>query len=421
MADSTTLTKPTAEEDGLKIVSMMPFANRTFVIPSRVEKYPSSDISHYDWRYLEPSRATSNKMQDLIYKELKTRFFQYYAESLRLEARFKLGWRGDGSMTNINTLRLPGSGIDSWGLADYFNKEVMVYFEHNSVDTFQSGKIAGYIFREWLQLTNGRPFFKRSAFFGKPVYLQEGGPQRLGQLSVFHDDLSLYVTAHAEDLVEFRRWTGEMPPEDDIPGKVQPWREYGYFMCHLFCSLYLVVDKQSYPLTAGPYDNPRGLRGYDRIHDMEHYTERELDQCTVLLVKTGDDAHLSSPVTFNPLFEAGLAMHVNRDDYSGGPKDEETVVRVKLGTAVRFVWELLQKGKESFEELETQAQMWEEEQNSLLETWLEDVMSHCDEIGVDNNDHMWVASRRAIARANGKAFDNDQVYPLWGRLRQWDL
>lgn len=61
----------------------------------------------------------------------------------------------------------------------------------------------------------------------------------------------------------------------------------------------------------------------------------------MLLVKTGDEAHLHSPINFLPLFDAGLALNVNRVDYHGDV--EETVVRVKLDVAVRFVWELLCK------------------------------------------------------------------------------
>lgn len=58
---------------------------------------------------------------------------------------------------------------------------------------------------------------------------------------------------------------------------------------------------------------------------------------------------------------------------------------------------------------------------ALFETWLEEVVSHCDEVGMDNNYHMWLVSRRAIARVNGEAFEDDQVYPFWGRLRLWDI
>ncbi|KAF5962293.1 hypothetical protein FBULB1_14327 [Fusarium bulbicola] len=428
MTDSNTLTKPTAEDDRLEIASMSPPADHVFKTLPKIEVDSNPDQSAYDRKYLEATRTTCREMQDLVYRELKAHYFESYAECLRLESRFKIGWRWDGIMTNINKPRQPGGEINAWHLRDYFNKEVIVYFEHKSVDNYESQEIARYIFREWIQLNDGRPFFHRNAFFGKPISLQAGGPQSLEKLSVFHGELSLHISTHAEDLVEFKQskgfkssYPGEPMPKDETPGDVRSWREHGYIMRHLFRALYVVVDRQSLPQTTGSYYEPPGLEGYDRIHKLEHRLEKKLKQCTVLLVKSGDDAHLSSPISFDPLFEAGLAMNVNRDDYSGGPKDEETVVRVNLGTAVRFIWGLLQKEKGSFEELEHQAQIWEEEQDSLFGAWLEEVMYHCDEVGMDNNHHMWLSSRRAIARGNGEAFEDDQVYPFWGRLRLWDI
>jgi hypothetical protein len=138
-------------------------------------------------------------------------------------------------------------------------------------------------------------------------------------------------------------------------------------------------------------------------------------------VKTGDDAHLSSPISFSPLFGAGLACDVNRDDYTGGPGDEETAVRVSFDVAVRFIWDLLQSEKEAFDKLAKRDQVLEEEQDHRFQDWLEDVVSHAEEVGMDHNLSMWFACRRALARANNEAFDENQVYPVWERLSSWDL
>ncbi|EWG53225.1 hypothetical protein FVEG_17076 [Fusarium verticillioides 7600] len=192
-------------------------------------------------------------------------------------------------------------------------------------------------------------------------------------------------------------------------------------MSHLFRALYLVVDKQSLPDTIGPYYVPPGLEGYGRIHKLNHLVEKQLKPCTILLVKRGDDAHLSSPISFLPLFEAGPASNLNRDDYISCSGDEETAVRVSFDVAVRFVWDLLQREKEAFEELAKRDQVLEQEQDTRFQVWLQDVMSHSEELGMDHNLFIWFASRRALARANNEAFDESQVYPVWERLRSWDL
>lgn len=95
---------------------------------------------------------------------------------------------------------------------------------------------------------------------------------------------------------------------------------------HLFPASYMVFDDQCLPEPA-PHVSPEGLHGNDRIYYLEGVIEREMAKCTILLVKTGDGAHLSAPVSFEPLFDAGLALNVNRDDCDDGYGDGETAVR----------------------------------------------------------------------------------------------
>ncbi|RKK84028.1 hypothetical protein BFJ69_g2330 [Fusarium oxysporum] len=166
---------------------------------------------------------------------------------------------------------------------------------------------------------------------------------------------------------------------------------------------------------------PEGLHGNDRIYYLEGVIEREMAKCTVLLVKTGDEAHLSAPVSFEPLFDAGLALNVNRDDCDDGYGDGETAVRVNLDVAVRFLWGLLQKERGALRGLGEIARELEAEQDMLFEKWLDKVMRCSHEVGFENNYHTWSATRRAAARLNGEAFDVDQVFPFWERLRSWHV
>ncbi|KAF5702767.1 hypothetical protein FMUND_13322 [Fusarium mundagurra] len=337
MSNSPPLTTLTPGSNEQEIISMSTPGDSAYRLLSKEVFNPASIRMEdgYNEKYLEPTRATLREIPDLIYKELEIMFFEDSAAQIRMCSDLKLGWRADHCMKTINTPRLSKPIVNAYHLDDWSNKEVMVYFEHSAVDNFDSQKIARYMFREWLRLHNGRPFFQRGGFLGKPLLLRENGPQNLEQISTFHGDLSEYVSTHVEHLVEFKRgrswrssYPGEQPPKDESPGDIRSWREHGYHMSHLFRALYLVVDKQSMVEKAAPYYNRKGLKNYDRVHDMERPVERQLAKCTILLVKTGDDAHMSSPVSFLPLFEAGLASNVNRDDYTGGPGDEETAVRV---------------------------------------------------------------------------------------------
>ncbi|KAF5542095.1 hypothetical protein FNAPI_10079 [Fusarium napiforme] len=430
MANSPPLTTSAPGSNEQEIISISTPGDSTYRLSSKKVFNPASIRMEdgYNENYLKPTIAALREIPDLIYNELEIMFFGEAAANIRMCSDLKIGWRADHCMTVINTPRVSELIVGPHHLDDWSNKEVMVYFEHESADILDSQRIARYIFREWLRLHNGRPFFQRGGFFGKPLLLTENGPQNLEQLSASHADLSEYVSTHVEHLVEFKRgrnwrssYPGEQPPKDETPGDIRSWQEHGYHMSHLFRALYLVVDEQSMVVKAAPYYNTKRLKNWDRIHDMDRPVERQLAKCTILLVKTGDDAHLSSPISFLPLFEAGLASNVNRDDYSGGSGDEETVVRVSLDVAVRFVWDLLQREKEAFNELAKRDQVLEQEQNNRFKDWLKDMVSHSEEVGMDHNLYMWFACRRALASANNEAFDESQVYPVWERLRSWDL
>lgn len=94
---------------------------------------------------------------------------------------------------------------------------------------------------------------------------------------------------------------------------------------------------------------------------------------------------------------------------------------MNLDVAVRFLWRLLQKERGVLRGLGEIARELEEEQDMLFEKWLDKVMRRSHEVGFDNNYHTWPATRRAAARLNGEAFDVDQVFPFWERLRSWHV
>jgi hypothetical protein len=83
----------------------------------------------------------------------------------------------------------------------------------------------------------------------------------------------------------------------------------------------MVVDDQSLSEGRGPFGARREREDVARYLEREH--DQRLSQYTVLLVKIGDEAHLYSPISFLPLFEAGLALDVRRHDYYGASEDPQ--------------------------------------------------------------------------------------------------
>ncbi|KAH8672170.1 hypothetical protein BGZ61DRAFT_458991 [Ilyonectria robusta] len=373
----------------------------------------------YDPRYLEtPSlHSLPEEMPNLIRQELRHIFFEVTALYLRHEDDYKIEWRRDASMTCVDKRH---QIIQPKRVYQFLNKELIVYFETQSVSGSYSAKIARYIYREWLHLHHGRPPFQRGSFFAKAVQISKNGPQNLKQLSAFHHRICQRLSVRLDDLVDFypatRPTTSRPLFFEPIPSrKIQSWRDSGYILRHLFRALYIVVDSQALA-------EPREPDPIERDHDdpnlyLEGIHNRCLSRCTVLLVKTGGEAHLHSPISFLPLFDAGLALNVNRGDYHNN--GEETVVRVKLDVAVRFVWELLCKEEEALEEVGQFAEGLRQEQDAFCNAWVERVMSHSHQVGIDNNGYTWLAIRRALARMDSEAFEEDQVNPMWEGVRCW--
>jgi hypothetical protein len=101
-----------------------------------------------------------------------------------------------------------------------------------------------------------------------------------------------------------------------------PYCEHGFQLRPLFRALVMVVDGHSpddnySAWTSGEHEPPPqwGLRNNWRRNPRR---EQSVDWCTachsVLLVRTGDDDHLSAPVSFGPLFASHRVLPLVRDE-----------------------------------------------------------------------------------------------------------
>ncbi|KAI1323560.1 hypothetical protein F5Y16DRAFT_403353 [Xylariaceae sp. FL0255] len=144
--------------------------------------------------------------------------------------------------------------------------------------------------------------------------------------------------------------------------------------------------------------------------------EKELDwkipQFSVLLCRTGDDTHLSSPVSFQSLYDSGKASLVQRLDCDG----DVDVVRIRLDTAVQFILDLIHRECEAISEVGLSAEKEKGEHLEACDKWVDLVMAHAAIVGIDNNGFTWEAVRRANAALNGEAFHMVQVDAIWDHL-----
>ncbi|EMR71404.1 hypothetical protein UCREL1_1549 [Eutypa lata UCREL1] len=128
---------------------------------------------------------------------------------------------------------------------------------------------------------------------------------------------------------------------------------------------------------------------------------------------TGDEEHLSSPISFQSLYDSGKALPVNRPDYDD---DGISVVRVKIDTALEFLLDLIHRERETMPSIGLAAEMENRQHLEACEKWVDGVMEHAGRVGIDRNGFTWEAVRRAKAALNGEAFDEYQTDPLWNHL-----
>ncbi|KAJ4250181.1 hypothetical protein NW762_011996 [Fusarium torreyae] len=264
--------------------------------------------------------------------------------------------------------------------------------------------------------------FRRGSFFTQAARFHDKVPGGLDRLSGFHRDLSQMLTAHLDDYVDFYPYDARsqvIPPPHYQPilsRAVQSFRDHGYVLRPVFRALYIFVDDQAYAEDHKPLPVQQGEAKCFIEYRQRIYIHL-MSRVTVLLVKSGDESSLSSPISFLPLFDVGLALDVNREDYKDG--EEPSVARVTLDIAIHSVWELLKKEEAAAQEAAKMAERSREEQTAFCEAWPSKVIAHSQEIGIDGNGYSWLAIRRALARENGEAFDDDQVNPVWEWSRHW--
>jgi len=144
--------------------------------------------------------------------------------------------------------------------------------------------------------------------------------------------------------------------------------------------------------------------------------DRRAARQPVLLVRTGDDGHLSAPISFQPLFDSHRALPMTQHNAYDPWED---IVRVRLDHALDFIEGLIRREEAALPHVRQASEALEREVDELCGQWIERVLKHAAEVGFDNNGFVWQASRRALARLNGEAFDLDQVAEFHKRLRMW--
>jgi hypothetical protein len=322
----------------------------------------------YDECYLAPqvSEPTDAAIASLIRSELATLFHEKTAEMIRYDrTRFTDKWSSLMGMSAFDdTLpTLSDSFFRARGkVEEYSNKHIAIYFQctngdktHQPFKNATGGMVGRYVYRHWLQMHRGRPPFQRRHFLAKPIEFARGHEAHdllhyerhylvtdLPYVLSFHRSLCDTLAAREDDIrhgdvygprakvghltgnkPKYPRW--ECPDFAPCPSE-EPlsYRQHGYQLGHLFRSLFLVVDDGHYYHSDESPDDPeedeewlcadyrikpaleRGAFQLGKFDQDEKYRDWKISRCPVLLVRTGDEGHLSAPISFRTYNLSGL-------------------------------------------------------------------------------------------------------------------
>lgn len=258
--------------------------------------------------------------------------------------------------------------------------------------------IARALLAAWLDLhhEDGEiPNFQQSRYFAKPFILN-------GQPGLCSATKSTTCT-HKGICEELRSAQNEpVSPKDS-----HTWVEHGCEMGPIFCSLIIIFDKQL------------ALRG---SQDPVEQRDILFEQCSVLLVRTGDEGHLSAPVDFSALYAAGLDLPLDRnEDALPDSNNSQNVVRVRIRTAVRFIMDLERRERNASARLTAMKNVLDIETLREADIWASAVFANAEKNGgIDQDKHAWPAVRLAQAHLDGDRCGlEDPPFEKRHPLRTW--
>ncbi|KAI4859911.1 hypothetical protein F4820DRAFT_438363 [Hypoxylon rubiginosum] len=425
----------TSETRDIIIDSNSPFS--PYMLPQ--DSYPGpTHLDDMDFNQTYAARVASTPLTPeelgLVRGHLRDIFHEEASTLLRCDRSFLTGWTRHLEMASAPQHQ--DSGTMHWfpNICDYANKQTAVYFvgggpKPDSVGHhhgYMDYRLGCYIYRTWHVLHGGRPNLQRQHFFAKALRLpkSEAASWSIPGLVAAHRRLCDAAAARlGSEVVRLRCADTASDAFPQPVGTAQTWREHGLSLAHLFRAVVLVADEHVLPAECPVLPVP-DISGHNQHWRVAEWLEWLMPECSVLIVRTGDDAHLSRPVSFERLIREGKTIPLGVEE--SRLAKEFDVVRVKIGPAMRFLLRLQAQEEAAIPSLRQASAMLTEEREGACHAWAESVLQHASlkEVGVDGNRFTWEAVRRMWAERDGDIFnhgleDETRLTPLysWYGLR----
>ena len=269
-------------------------------------------VSESERTSLKSDEHLTSEMREQIIMELRREWYNYgeVVFGYAMKRRWTSGW----NETIIDSSTMSRDAIDSMQLRKFCNKPTALYWAHSAqINDICPRLVFGCIHREWFRCHDNQPRMDFELFFANPVRITSTGPTTISDILEAHK----YFYNQTSSLLEKTRRDEIDEPHSSF------WPDPRNFKLLPVCrALIMILDELS-PST-GP--DPDGFISLDN----------ELQRQSVLMVRTGEESHLSEPISFENVKEEALPLA--RPDIKS--YENTDAVRVVLAIAVRFVVDL---------------------------------------------------------------------------------
>lgn len=300
--------------------------------PTGASNVPSNpSTSESDWRLRSEPPWTRIPTEEPLSPELRARVGEdlmkswYFSRMEEYRRILKASWFEESSFLSIKS---PIAQLEPRLLGQLCNNLTSFYWMPSA--EFDGSPLPllpfGCIFKEWFRYHNDEPNIEFGNFFTHLVRVYPTGPTTVQGTVEAHKALCNEAASLLERI-------GRGEAKEFLPNGGGPWRQpQNYNLKPTYRAIIIMMDQ---------YVDPGPERDFTTLVNLDEHSKKQ----TVLLVRTGDDSHLSAPINFEALRANGLCLPLARTDV---PAASDDVVRVSLANAVKFVADLQQREDTTF-------------------------------------------------------------------------
>ena len=361
---------------------------------SPIPNYPSTNstvqISHASVPSKEKAEEPlESELREELRKELKLSW--YDCRKIEFARGLVHSWTSgtDLYMLSIDSLAVSTLPVYYSQLLRFCNKPTVLYWAHTAqLNNVCPRFIWGCIYKEWFRCYGQAPRLDFEYFFANPVCIKSTGPSTILELlethKCFHNRAALLLDNARSNPPYMEAWPDRY--------KILP-------VCR---AIIVVLDEL--------------VRECDKEDAV--YLDLEVQRQNVVMVRTGDEAGLSEPVSFESVKD--LALPLARPDIE--KNSDIDAIRVPLATAVQFMVNLQRREEIAIPESApgtavdpklcpfTHKTELYEDKITNVDDWVDRVMERVDEMGIENVRVAQEAMETIQAARRGETPDEPDSY-----------